>query len=200
MREGTDRGLGLLIGTPLFCLLFCLTAAVASKENAKTAANGVLFPPNRVVLLSGNFDVICRGTKAALKVNGRARPWEPFESPLRVSHLTLAPGVHEVQIGNRRIEFSVAMNEEEHDGPEDWKIFRYHPVTSGKKRCAACHETRPNGKTTTVGKLKSHKACFECHESADLEVDHSHIQEPLEACQTCHALHGSSRKSLLKAR
>ena len=46
--------------------------------------DGVVFPPNRSVLLSGDFDVICRTTEdAPLDVEGEIVAWEPFEPPLR---------------------------------------------------------------------------------------------------------------------
>ncbi len=169
----------------------------SSKEPAKAA--GVLFPPNQAVLLKGSFDVICRADKAALEIDGKPYPWESFHPPVYVARVRLAPGLHELRIGSRRREFIVAMNEEEHDGPEEWAHHRFHPIESDDQRCAHCHQTEKKAGRIAVGELRSYKACLECHPSVQFEAIHSHPLEPIEHCQTCHALHGSSRKGLLKA-
>ena len=199
MDRVTRLRLGLAAGLVVVGLVFGYAAAVPSDEPAPLAAAGVLFPPDHVVLLSGSFDVICTASEATLEVNGKSREWEPFQPPLHVAHLRLSPGVHELQIGDRRREIVVALNEEEHDGPEDWAIHRHHKIGHEKNRCADCHRTNRQDGRITVGALKSSETCFECHDPIDFDVTHSHPLEPIEHCQMCHALHGSTRKGLLKA-
>jgi len=173
--------------------------AVPSDQPVNPPDDGVLFPPDHSVLLSGNFDVICRAEQPSLEVDGRPHDWEPFQSPLRVAHVRLSPGVHELRIGDRRREIVVALNEEEHDGPDDWPLLRRHQMNANENRCADCHETTEQDSRIAVGELKTHEACFECHELLEFEVTHSHPLKPIEHCQMCHALHGSARDSLLKA-
>lgn len=157
----------------------------------------VVFPPPRAVLMVGTFYVIVKGGEGELLVDGRPQTWEPFAPPLRVAKVGLYPGVHEIRIGRRTIPFSVALNEEEFEGPRDWPIYRLHTI-SAHEQCGACHVTRLVDGRTSVEGLKGASACFACHRKADFEVRHSHPFPPLEHCQNCHALHGSPRKSLLK--
>ena len=174
-------------------------AVAVPSPQPKESDDGVLFPPDRAVLLSGSFDVIIKAGEATLEVNGKPQEWEPFEHPLHVAHLRLAPGIHELQFGRRRREIVVAMNEVEHDGPADWAIHRRHPMNTDQDRCSDCHETTEKQGRIAVGKPKSHEACFECHTSVDFDVTHSHPLEPIQHCEICHALHGSDREGLLKA-
>ncbi|HUT93930.1 MAG TPA: cytochrome c3 family protein [Thermoguttaceae bacterium] len=193
--------LRLVLSTGLVLAGLVLGYAVAhcADEPAKPADDGVLFPPDHAVLLSGTFDVICKTDEAVLEVDGKPREWEPFEPPLRVAHLGLSPGMHELRIGDRRREIVVALNEEEHDGPEDWPILRRHQMNRDPGRCGDCHQTTKQDDRVVVGELKSYEACIECHDAVDFEATHSHPLEPIEHCRMCHALHGSARKGLLKA-
>ena len=90
----------------------------------------------------------------------------------------------------------MALNEDEHDGPAEWKIQRTHEMDNDPARCHACHKV---DKKTGVGKVKSHQACLECHDTSDLKEEHPQIANPLENCRSCHRLHGSAYKPLLKA-
>ena len=180
-------------------LVWGFAAEVFSKEPAKADPDEVLFPPNHSVLLTGEVDVICRSKLGELEVEGELIDWEPFES-LGVAHASLYSGRSRIQIGSRTIEVFVARRADEPGGPDGWPLCRSHPIDGhGQKRCAACHETRPNGDRVRIGRLKSYKACFECHKSVEFELIHSHPLEPIEHCQMCHAIHGSPRKALLKA-
>lgn len=156
-------------------------------------------PQDHAVLMSGTFDVICRTDGDTLFVNGQAKEWDEFSSPVRVARLRLPPGVYEIRVGECKLDVVVAMNEEEHDGPEDWPYHYRHRIKSSPRRCAVCHETEQQDGQTSVGELKSYEACMKCHTEIDFEVTHSHILEPLQECWMCHSLHGSTDKSLLKA-
>lgn len=172
---------------------------VTPAERVKVASPGVVSPPNRAVLLSGNIDVICRTDEADFQIDAVRYQWEPFAGPVRAARVRLMPGVHELRVGGHLIQLVVALNEDEHDGPSDWKIYRSHEMDADPTRCEDCHETEERDGRIRVGELKSYKACLECHTPIDFEVAHSHILEPLEACQMCHVLHGSPIKKLLKA-
>ena len=174
-------------------------AAAFSADEPEPVQDDVLFPPDQAVLLSGSFDVIWKGEGGALEVDGRPREWEPFQPPLHVAHLRLSPGMHELRIGDRRRQLVVALNEEEHDGPDDWPQLRQHQMNTNENRCGDCHETSKQLDRTAVGELRSPHACLECHEPVDFEITHSHPLKPIEHCETCHALHGSPHKGLLKA-
>ena len=161
--------------------------------------DGVIYPPNGAVLLSGSFDVICKNDPSSLEIDGKTWEWEPFEAPLRVAHVRLSPGMHEMQIGDAPREIVVALNEEEHDGPADWPIVQGHEMNQGTGRCGDCHETSEQAGRVAVGELKSHEACFVCHKPEEFQAVHSHALGPIADCEACHALHGSERKGLLKA-
>ena len=201
-RGGTRRNRlrsGSWIGVVLVAGMLGYAAAVPVPGAKKEADDGVLFPPDRAVLLSGSFDVIVKKGEATLKVNGRPREWEPFDHPVRVTHLRLPPGVHELEIGDARRKIVVALNQEEHDGPADWVIYRHHPTNADPSRCSDCHESTEREGRIAVGELKSHEACLGCHRPAAFEATHSHPLEPIQRCAMCHALHGSPRHALLKA-
>ena len=199
MDRGTRLRLGLLTGLVVVGLGLGYAGTIASDEPAKLPADGVLFPPDKAVLLTGSFDVICNGEEATLQVNGKSYQWEPFQPPLHVARIRLSPGVYEFRIGDRQREIAVALNEDEHDGPQDWAIHRYHKTERDPNRCDDCHRTKNEDGQITVGEVKSYQACFDCHDSIEFGVIHSHPVEPIQHCQMCHSLHDSTRKGLLKA-
>ena len=203
MSRYMDRQHGLRLGLLSLPVLAALTlgyaVAFSPDEPAAPANDGVLFPPDHAVLLSGSFDVIWKGEGAALEIDGKKLEWEAFQPPLHVAHVRLSPGLHELRIGERRRQLVVALNEEEHDGPEDWPHLRQHQMNANPNRCADCHANTKQLDRTVVGELRSPDACLECHEPVDFEAAHWHPLEPIEHCETCHALHGSSRDGLLKA-
>ena len=66
---------------------------------------------------------------------------EPLRAlPRSVARVGFTPGIHQIRIGSRKIEFSVALNEEEHDGPREWEIHRHHSIPAFV-RCSVCHRT-----------------------------------------------------------
>lgn len=211
-------------GCLLACAVFCLAAVALSDDGEAPKCGqcgekparqretgstqqvddeqqglGFVAPQDQAVLMSGTFDVICRTDADTLEVNGQAVQWDEFFSPVRVARLRLPPGVYEIRVGDRKLDVVVAMNEKEHDGPEDWRYHYRHRLKSTAARCGDCHETERQDGQTSVGDLKSHEACMKCHTEIDFEVTHSHILEPLQECWMCHSLHGSTSKSLLKA-
>ncbi|MHC4400166.1 MAG: cytochrome c3 family protein [Planctomycetota bacterium] len=193
---------GLRAALPVGLILLGLGLGYAATEPDKPAAksgDGVIFPPDRAVLLSGGFDVICKINDAKLTIDGEPVEWEAFEPPVHVARVRLTPGVHELEVGGRKRQIVVALNEEEHDGPEDWSIHRSHPIETGEDRCADCHQTEKKDGRIVVGEIEGYEACFECHTSVDFDVTHSHPLEPIENCESCHSLHASDREMLLKA-
>lgn len=184
------------------CLLLADAAVVPSGEapkEEKAEQPQVIFPPTRVVLLSGSMHVIVKGIDGPLKVDGQAQPWEAFEPPLRAARLGLASGMHDVQIGSRKLEFVVGASAEEHDGPKNWPVFHFHPIKNDAKRCEVCHETSRQNKKMAVGAVKPTKHCYDCHRAVEVEATHSHPMNSLENCLACHVMHGSNRKSSLRA-
>jgi hypothetical protein len=172
----------------------------ADAEPGDASGITVLYPPDKAVLPSGDFDVICRAEDAQLRVEGEPQQWEPFEPPVRVAHVSLYGGPNTLRIGGKRIEVFVAETAAKPGGPEGWPMWRNHPINGpGEDRCSGCHELEKRGDGVAVGKLLGHKACFECHKAAEFETTHSHLLEPVESCQTCHSLHAAKEKGLLKA-
>ncbi|NQT12320.1 MAG: hypothetical protein HQ582_06215 [Planctomycetes bacterium] len=204
MDQKTRLKLGLWVGLVLVGLGLGYSAVVSSAERAEKALaplapDGILFPPDHAVLLSGSFDVICNGDDAPLEVNGKSYEWEPFQAPLHVARVRLSPGVYDLTVGKQKREIVVALNEDEHDGPEDWSIHRYHKIDRDPERCGECHQTKKQEGRMIVGELRSPEACLECHDVIEFDVTHAHPLEPIEHCEMCHSLHGSPRKGLLKA-
>ncbi len=182
-------------------VLACWVGALWCDERLPTptppADGKVVFPPPNAVLMVGTFYVIVKGGDGELFVDGQHHPWEAYAPPLRVAKVGLYPGLHEIRVGRRVIRFSVALNEDEFEGPQNWPFYRLHTI-SAHEGCGACHVTRLADGLTSIEGLKGASACFGCHPKADFEARHSHPFPPLEHCQNCHALHGSPRKSLLK--
>ena len=160
----------------------------------------IVAPPDRAVLMSGNLDVIYRGDDVPLKVDSQVKSWESsYASPVRVGRLRLSPGMHRLEIGDRRIQLCVALNEMEHDGPSDWRIHKLHTMSPDDGRCAECHETKSNGQRLSVGQVRMPQACLDCHKPDELNETHRPLPVPPADCRRCHALHGSPFPSLLKA-
>lgn len=177
---------------PFVGIAIAWTATKANDGDAK-----IVFPPEHSVLLQGTFHLIAKGIDGELKLDGQTQAWEGFQWPLRVAKIGLSPGIHEIEVGQRKVEFVVGLSPEEHDGPKDWPIVRGHQIRTDVKRCAACHQTLVQDGRTAVGELKGPAACFECHKQARIEQRHPNLIKPLN-CQECHTLHGSSNKSFLK--
>ncbi len=198
------RWTGLL--TILFLVGVCgLTATLVASTKETTAKDAkdkpkVVSPPDRSVLLSGHLDIIYRGDQANLEVDSRPVDWEEsYNAPIHVGHLHLSPGMHQVRIGDHKVQLCVALNEMEHDGPSDWKIHRVHTMSAEKDRCAECHDADEREGRLVVGKVLTPDSCTACHTDSDLKEPHQELIQPLKPCQTCHALHGSPYKHLLKA-
>ena len=195
-------------GLPAWILAACMLQGCAgarppghpAADVGDAADVKVLFPPDRAVLLCGEFHVLCRAPRAALIVDGRPQAWEAFQPPLHACRLKLDPGRHKLRIGPRQVEVFVADTPASPKGPTGWGVYRSHPIAGrGPQACAACHECDQRGRLTAVGELKPHTACFACHREVDFDVAHdAHPLQPLEACHMCHALHGSAREKLLK--
>jgi predicted CXXCH cytochrome family protein len=113
--------------------------------------------------------------------------------------LELAPGRHEIAIGETRLEVHVRGDGEALEAPDGWPVYRSHQgSTEGWEDCSICHEVTKDDDLTVVGELKQAEACYECHSAIDFEATHFHPREPLDACNMCHELHGASGPSLLK--
>ena len=198
------RRTGLLVVLALAGLGGLTATLVASTREStdKAAENAakIVAPPDHSVLLSGHLDVIYQGDKADLEIDSRPVAWEDFyNAPVHVGHIHLSPGMHQVKIGDRSVQLCVALNEMEHDGPSDWQIHRVHTMSTEKDRCAECHDTETQDERLVVGKVLIPDSCAACHTESDLEEPHQELIQPLKPCQTCHALHGSPYKHLLKA-
>lgn len=203
MKRRASRGLRLALcfgagGVALACWASLLWSDERLPTSCPPSEGKVVFPPPNAILMVGTFYVIVKGGDGELLVDGQHQPWEPFAPPLRVAKVGLYPGLHEIRLGRRVIPFSVAVNEEEFEGPRSWPVYRLHTI-SAHEQCGACHVTASNNGMISIEGLKGAAACFACHRKADFEARHSHPLPPLEHCQNCHALHGSPRKSLLKA-
>ena len=190
---------GLAIAAIAGCMLAYWAGVAVPGERAKRDNIRVIAPADKAILESGKIDIICSADSVDLQIDGTAHAWEPFELPLHVARTKLKPGLHQIRIGARRLEIIVAKDTKRRDGPKGWKIVHRHAIDDGPSGCQDCHETKQRNGRTQVGEFKGHEACLVCHTAVDFEVDHSHILEPLEACQMCHSLHGSPHKSLLKA-
>lgn len=160
-------------------------------------------PLSDSVLLSNSIDVICKFAgeeEPALVIDGEPAEWDPIVGSTRAVRVRLEPGVHELKVGDQEVRCVVAINELDHDGPSDWPIQRSHYISRKEDRCARCHETEQQNELINVGQFKGPETCIECHDLTDFEANHMHVYQPLEACHSCHAIHGSTEEeALLKA-
>ena len=217
-----------LVAAPvLFAVLLFVTAA-ASRDDGTPRKRELISPKGGGVLTSRKVDIIYRGERGTLLVNGEARVWETFAEPLAVASLELEPGEHEIRVDNETLRIRIDPGAEPADPKSELRELRElselgesctsvasiaqsgstgvftavacHAMQgSGPKRCGVCHEIAEKDGLTAVGKPKSYEACFECHPAKKFEMDHAHILEPLQACGMCHAMHGAKYRSLLKA-
>jgi predicted CXXCH cytochrome family protein len=178
-----------LAAIPVGLLLFTVAPRAAGPTPVR-----VISPPASAVLPSGHGYVICTGGPADLVVDGRPRPWGAFAGPVRAAKLRLAPGRHELRIG----EWTVSVWVGGDPPPQGGRTARVHPIGTGADACASCHETARRDGLTAVGHVKTFGACLECHRPAEFEAAHAHPLKPLEHCGSCHAPHGSPYRSLLK--
>ena len=189
---------------PLLLAILVFVSVAASRKEAPSRRCELVSPKDGAVLSCERVDLICRGHSGSLRVNGKARKWEPFSSPLSVATLELPAGRHEIRVGEETLTLMINPDARPTDPTSESakpsNAYACHPMrNSGKKRCGVCHETTRKDGVVNVGKPKSYEACFTCHKEVDFELDHSHILEPLETCSMCHSMHGARYKSLLKA-
>jgi predicted CXXCH cytochrome family protein len=164
----------------------------------------VLFPADQSVLETGRFELICLAADdvrkpPALRIDGKSGRWQPFALPVLVARLDLKPGRHEIAVGPTKLQVCVGGSDLP---PEvaDWPVSGTHPGgADGWKECHACHEVTEGNGRQSVGALDEPVACQHCHSSEDFQLAHFHPEKPLAGCHQCHALHGSSATSLLKA-
>jgi hypothetical protein len=183
---------------PIAAAVVSAGLAVGWTKNPEPADARILFPPSDVVLLYGTFHVIAKGIDGPLKVDGEVRPWDSFDAPLRVAAVGLSPGRHEIRIGDRRLEVVTAPNPYDHEAPDDWPVYRFHQIQVAERRCAGCHQTTERNGMTAVGAFKGPQACFDCHRPEQVAAHRGHRLKPGEDCRSCHDLHGSTRRFLLK--
>lgn len=196
-RSGSRPGHGLLVlAIPFGCAACCFAAASADSQGTIS----ILFPRDESVIDYRKFELIAvvPGVAPELQVDGEVHPWEPSEAPVRVSRLELSPGKHVITLGEGELTFFVSGRGVE--APPDWPTVRPHPPIGGDwKQCKFCHEVEDRGGRKKRGPFMGYKACYYCHSETDFGAIHSHVEEPLNACESCHDLHASSRPSLLRA-
>ncbi|MGL4942608.1 MAG: cytochrome c3 family protein [Thermoguttaceae bacterium] len=70
-----------------------------------------------------------------------------------------------------------------------------HIDINKSETCSDCHEViDADGASPIVGRLLPFTACLVCHPAKEFAVTHGHVFEPLQDCELCHALHGSTVK------
>jgi len=179
-------------------------ATLGVSDDAEQDRLRVLFPQHRALLESGKFEVIAALPKGeteqpALRVDGKAAEWEPFEPPALVARVELEPGEHKIAIGKEVLRVRVLAEGEDVPEGTKWPVFRSHGKPGEWKTCAACHDITEEDGRSTVGELDEPDACLTCHTDEEFELAHFHPLDPIEACHLCHALHGGSATGLLRA-
>ena len=165
----------------------------------------ILFPADRSIIETGKFQLICvqrpqshQKDAPRLVVDGVRMRWGQYRPPVFVARLNLSPGRHKLQIGNRTLAIFIRGNRTL-PAPRGWQVFRAHPPASnGYMECRSCHNVKRDKDAIAVLTPRTPDACGRCHSDVQFEVKHFHPKEPLDSCQMCHAVHGSSRKALLK--
>jgi predicted CXXCH cytochrome family protein len=207
-RDAPRRGHCLLWAFAASGLVLAASMQGGAKDGSDTAQVKVIFPADQCVVESGKFDLLCLTPKTEaglpprpqLRVDGKPGRWEPYEAPTLLSRLELSAGRHEIAIGPKILRIHVPGTPGAAEEPLGWPVYRSHlGATEGWKDCATCHEVAKGDNGTVVGNPREPSACSQCHPSVDFELTHFHLEEPLASCHTCHALHGSSSPSLLRA-
>lgn len=191
----------------LVLVLGCSIRSLRDRDSAAIPLR-LIFPAEQCVVESGGLELLCVASGSApditsrvpLRVDGRPRSWEPYGTPILLSRLELAPGWHDVAIGTRHVRIFVLGGPESNQAPQGWPVFRSHPGGSdGWKDCAVCHQVTDEDGRVAVEDPEDSSTCFQCHSSMEFELTHTHPEAPLASCEICHAVHGSSRPSLLIA-
>lgn len=188
------------------CLVGAVHGVVGKPSEAVPVR--VVFPSDRCVLKSGKIDLLCvmpeakprTASRPVLRVDGKRKKWEPCEPPVLLSRLKLTEGRHEVSVGPSRLQVYVRGKADTPEAFRTWPVLRTHRgKEEGWKDCEACHEVTKVGARTKIGDPKEPTTCLGCHTPQAFEAIHFHPLQPLATCHLCHAIHGSSSPSLLKA-
>ena len=172
----------------------------------------IVTPPNESVLLGSQIGVIVRGQIDEFYLDDDPYPVSKrINSPAAsFSLLKVSPGRHTVYMtfkngSEEEINFVVAQNERDHNGPKTWKRFYQHQFENISNPCQKCHLTQKtdDGKVQ-VGHWKSvQESCFSCHvetKRLKLEGFHKDIKDKdwIEKCTDCHYVHKGTVRTLLR--
>ena len=185
----------------------CSTRAFRNEDTGGISLR-VIFPAEQCIVESGKLELLCVipgsvpsvASRIPLRVDGKPRSWEPYQTPILLSRLELAPGWHDVTIGVKHLRIFVLNSTEADRAPRGWPVLKSHPGgNNGWKDCAVCHQVTDEDGRAAVGDPEDSSICFQCHSSVEFELTHLHTEAPFASCEVCHAIHGSSRPSLLIA-
>lgn len=188
------------------------TADAAKPFEPLPEGNTIVTPPTNSVLLGSQIGVIVRGQVDEFYLDD-----EPYPMSKRINApaasfalLKVSPGRHNVYMAfkdgsEEEIDFVVAMNERDHNGPKSWKRFYQHQFENVSNPCQKCHLTEKiDGGKVQVGHWKPVKeSCFGCHVETKrnkLEEFHKNLIDPgwIEKCTDCHYVHKGDARLLLR--
>jgi len=171
----------------------CAALAQPAEDGARLR---VLSPLDGSTVAAGPVDCLVRAagdTALELRVDGQVHPWDLTAGAALLATLDLAPGEHEVTLGDQTVRFAVTAEEGRTD------LVRAHSRQGNDvAACGVCHEVT-EGENPEVRSARAPDACLACHSRTDFDLAHFHPLEPIRNCWMCHALHGSARAALLSA-
>ncbi len=201
-----------------FCVLAlgrCTARGVRPKSPLRKT--GLLFPPDRCVVNSGEIQIAVVDRSGAeprsLTLDGHSLEartarlgWPPAETvkhSVLFAKASLAPGEHRIKVGDEIARMLIKPPNDGQPAPDGWRVYRPHPPPAEPKQpveCTTCHEITESGGAgeAVLGRPQTPDNCFQCHDASNFELDHTHRMESLSACHTCHDPHGGTRRWFLK--
>jgi predicted CXXCH cytochrome family protein len=162
-----------------------VASVLALAQSGGDGGPRVLRPANQALLPPGPLTAVARGP-GPLRLDGKAVTAKSAAGAVWAG-LTLAPGAHELAIGDHVVRFFVGPG-----APAGYRPYRVHPPA--ETACETCHAVR-DGIWEFQGAATS---CFTCHDRQKFPAGHTHNPEVLGECGLCHDPHGSAEKFHLK--
>ncbi len=174
-----------LLGTRLLLAGFCVLAlgsctARGVRPKSPLRKTGLLFPPDRCVVNSGEIQIAVVDRSGAeprsLTLDGHSLEartarlgWPPAETvkhSVLFAKASLAPGEHRIKVGDEIARMLIKPPNDGQPAPDGWRVYRPHPPPAEPKQpveCTTCHEITESGGAgeAVLGRPQTPDNCFQ---------------------------------------